>query len=292
MIGSIPRQQVGLSVLLTAGSFDLDIQIYDTEDNFNPLVDNSFDEGRAVIAWCSPLLPAGSCNRGVIDSATLDTAIYKDATYEYSGFNGEFDANSLLGNKGDEYITVSETTTSIDLYAYAYQTGVVDVSYSWEKTITSCCLGTEACSGTDFTRTVAANEVSELGVLESGYQNIRIDLTSTVDIDIQLFTVADGTPIIRWCDPINILTGSDCVKGFLGNQGSFESYTDPNTGVKYDYSGFDGESYVEDGQTKYRRGNEYIEISGVLTEDLMMKVYGFNAGSSKVVWSYFNTPTN
>jgi hypothetical protein len=72
----------------------------------------------------------------------------------YSGVNG------VNFNFGEEFISIpGKTTVPIVMKAFAYEAGAVDVTYSWASTVSSCCLGTAACTGT-FDRTLAKKMVT------------------------------------------------------------------------------------------------------------------------------------
>ena len=114
-VGDIPAGQVGLRVGLTA-SQDLDIRIYDSDDN------SRFDDGRAIVAWCQD---PNACNFGLLNTPGYARTTYKGMDVEYSGFDG------VDGNQGNEYIKVNETTIPIKMTAFAFRTGEVDVAYSW-----------------------------------------------------------------------------------------------------------------------------------------------------------------
>jgi outer membrane murein-binding lipoprotein Lpp len=82
-IGTIPEHQEGLLVHLTATTdADLDLRIYDASDT------SLYDEGTAIVAWCS-----GLCNVGAIggDSAmSVTSGTYAGMDITYSGVNGVF----------------------------------------------------------------------------------------------------------------------------------------------------------------------------------------------------------
>jgi hypothetical protein len=59
----------------------------------------------------------------------------------YSGING------VDGIFGKEYLRIAgATTVPILMKAFAFEAGGVDVTYSWARTVSSCCLGTAACT--------------------------------------------------------------------------------------------------------------------------------------------------
>ena len=82
-----------------------------------------------------------------------------------------------------------------------------------------------------------------------------------MDIDIQLYK--GGTKLVHWPDGL--------IKSATKDSRSYD-------GVKITWSGYDG-----DGTGK---GNEYIEIEGKTQSTTGMKVFGYEAGSAKVNYSW------
>ncbi|KAK3248070.1 hypothetical protein CYMTET_42452 [Cymbomonas tetramitiformis] len=115
-IGAIGIGKKDLEISMTAEG-DLDIQLFDTDDT------SEFSEGRAIVAYCG----TDNCNLGVLGSEAGQTsAVYKDLTYEYSGYEGDGT------NLGNEYIKISDVTnTNTMMKAYAYEAGTATVSYSF-----------------------------------------------------------------------------------------------------------------------------------------------------------------
>ena len=121
--------QVDLQVVLTAElEEDLDVQLYDMSAN------KEYEEGKAIVAWCDDA--KAPSNVGIMNAASLET--YGGMDVEYSGYSG---AN---GNAGNEFIKIPLTTVPLSIAAYAFKTGQVKVDYSWRKTESACCAGTEA----------------------------------------------------------------------------------------------------------------------------------------------------
>ena len=108
---------------------------------------------------------------------------------------------------------------------------------------------------------VGAGETYTAGVIPAGSEDTFIDLSSSSDIDLELW--AGNTPLVGFG------TGAP-----LGG-GSEESFV--FDGAEITYSGYGG-----DGSGA---GEEYIEIDGAISEDLTIKVTGFQAGAGTVAWS-------
>jgi hypothetical protein len=125
---------------------DLDLRIYD------PSITSKYAEGQAILAWCKE-----PCNNGAIagnNAIEQTSGTYAGMDITYSGVNG------VNFNFGEEFISIpGKTTVPIVMKAFAYEAGAVDVTYSWDKTVSSCCLGTAACTGT-FDRTLAKKMVT------------------------------------------------------------------------------------------------------------------------------------
>lgn len=123
-----------------------------------------------------------------------------------------------------------------------------------------------------FKQLVADKAVVMVGKIPSGKANIRIDLTSNVDVDIQLFQ--GDHAIVAY--PNGELNGPE--KSSLDYQSSLYNP------LKITYSGYNGLSQGENDWDKL--GHEYITIEGRLDTDLVMKVYGFEAGEASVEYSW------
>ena len=101
----------------------------------------------------------------------------------------------------------------------------------------------------------------EVGLIPAGKADIRIDLQSEEDVDIQLY---DGDEaLVQW--PDGQLNGP--------SESSLE-----HEGVTITYSGYNGDG------TNF--GYEYITISGTLTSDLTMKAYGYASGTAEVEYAW------
>ena len=140
--------------------------------------------------------------------------------------------------------------------AYGYEAGTADVNYSWEA-LEDCVDKGEG----SFVQGIAHQSTIEVGVLPQGKTDIRIDLISAKDVDIQLY---DGsTPLVQW--PSGELNGATEESMELG-------------GMKITYSGYNG-----DGRNL---GHEFITIEGTLDRDLTMKAFGYQSGTANVNYSW------
>ena len=125
--------------------------------------------------------------------------------------------------------------------------------------------GGDSCadgSGT-FSQAIPHNKTAEVGVIPVGMSNVKVDLTSPVDVDIQLIDVLTDAPIVHW--KTGVVTGG---------QASCAIYKK----VEYCYSGYAGVN----GQA----GNEYIHINGTTNREVKMLAYGYAAGDAQVDYSW------
>lgn len=117
-------------------------------------------------------------------------------------------------------------------------------------------------------------DYTEVGEIPKGKFNIKIQLRSTVDIDITLFDLEDtseydeGKAIVAWCS-------GDCNSGVLGMSSTAAQAT--YKGMTIEYSGYNG----VDG-----KGNEYIEISGETSTRMLLKAYTFATGTAEVMYEW------
>lgn len=125
-------------------------------------------------------------------------------------------------------------------------------------------------AGSDtFQQQVPLNDIIEVGELPEGISGIAVNLTSDVDIDIQLYDKETGEKIIGWPD------------GILARSG-YQSYEYQGTLVEW--SGYNGDGTG--------LGNEYIKISNAAdpasatTRSFIMKVFGYSAGQADVDYSW------
>ena len=197
---------------------------------------------------------------GILSKWDKETALYQNVPITYSGYNG------VSGQKGHEYINVSGTTkVPMTMKAFGYRAGYATVNYSWT--------GKDNCtyedSGTgSFTQEILNKATNLVGTIPPHINNVKIKLTSNKDLDIQLYGI-DGTAIVSW-NPTGLI--SDATKQSV-------HYHDMNI----TWSGYNG--------TNGNKGDEYITISGITSEMLVMKVYGYEAGSAQVEYSWGDNNT-
>jgi hypothetical protein len=188
---------------------------------------------------------------GQLNAEGEGSVTYKGVKVKYSGYNGDGT------NLGHEYIKLTgTTTTTFTMKAFGYAAGSAKVDYTFEAPA-DC---TDSGSGT-FTQTITKDAVVKVGDIPVGLENIKIALKSSVDIDIQLYK--GSTKVVHWSDGL--------IKGATKVSKTYD-------GVKITWSGYNG-----DGTGK---GNEYIEIEGKTQSPLVMKVFGYEAGSAKVTYSW------
>lgn len=122
-VGEIPPNVRDLYVNLKS-NVDIDLQLYDLSN-----VDR-WEEGRAIIGWC-PITPSLVCNIGWLNGDKKEFMGYPEMpgnetrNYYYSGYNG-------VSGVGEEYIRIEGfTNRPLRLAAFAFQTGVANVTYSY-----------------------------------------------------------------------------------------------------------------------------------------------------------------
>jgi hypothetical protein len=227
-IGIIPADKDNVRVELTSDK-DVDIQLIDQTT------------GKEIIAWPNGLLngPSESCTT------------YEQVQYCYSGYNGDG------SNFGNEWIEIRGTSNrAIQMKAYGYEAGNAKVEYSWEAAADCVDQGEGS-----FVQAILHEDTVMVGDLPEGKKDIRIDLTSEKDVDIQLY---DGdTALVQWPN---------------GQMNGAEEQTMELDGMTITYSGYNG-----DGNNF---GNEYITIKGELPRTLTMKAYGYEAGTANVVYRW------
>jgi hypothetical protein len=157
--------QVGLTIKLEAAT-DLDINIYDYSGG---------TKGKRLVGYCN----TPGCDMGTLSDSSAGTMTYAGMTISYSGYNG------IDFKFGHESITVTgATTVPILMEAYAYEPGVVAVTYAWSATETACCLKTAACVSS-FEKTISQGNVAVLGDIPAGVKDLYIELSTTVHTDTQ-----------------------------------------------------------------------------------------------------------
>ena len=194
---------------------------------------------------------------GIMNRSYAQTKLYKSVPISYSGYNG------VGGERGHEYIEVNGTTpTTMTMKAFGYKAGYATVNYSWT--------GKEGCSivqsGTGhFNQNIPNKDIALVGSIPKDIDKLEVNLTSDKDIDIQLYGV-DGTAIIKW--PDGLLNGS--------NKQEIDYH-----GMHIEWSGYNG--------VNGHKGHEYIKLTGKTTEQITMKVYGYEAGEAEVIYSWGGT---
>lgn len=114
-----------------------------------------------------------------------------------------------------------------------------------------------------FNQPVAQSAILTVGDIIPGLRDVQINLRSSTDIDVQLYDKVSGHAIIKWPD------------GALNGAGY---QTISYGGSTIAWSGYNG-----DGSGL---GHEYITITGTTDRTYVMKVYGFQAGSAEVTYSW------
>jgi len=191
---------------------------------------------------------------GLLSGSTGKSAEYKGVQVSYSGYNG------TNGEKGHEFIKITGATPSkMTMKAFGYRSGFATVNYSWS--------GKENCTPNqgegNFTQSLAKDAISLVGKIPAGIGALEVALKSDKDLDIQLYG-EDGTAIVAWKP-----------KGLLSGAGK-QSIT--YNGMDIEWSGYNGDSTG--------KGHEYIKITGDTTEELTMKVYGYEGGFADVMYSW------
>lgn len=290
-VGQIPPGKFAVSILLSS-SADVDVQLVDTDAGDAPIIAwcESKPKNRAaqILKGCG-LLPS---EPGVVTEESVE---YGGVTVTYSGYGGSG------GNPGKEWITIAgETSSTLTMRAFAFEAGSASISYEWGRVQTGCCLGVVGCRGS-FTSSVGEGAYVEVGSIPAGKKDLSVQLTAASDVDVQLYDTAsndtrfgsEGVAIIAYADCGGLSQGETCTTaagcgelahgavcnaGPLGNNdGTAETATYRNR--TYSYSGYYGDG------TNY--GNERVSIHGVLNTPLLMKAFGYAAGSFEVAYTYY-----
>lgn len=231
MVGTIPAGIEGLRVSLKSDD-DVDVRLYGENDD-------------KVVAW-----PDGILHRGIEKSTR-----YKGSEVTYSGYDG------VDGDKGDEFIEIGGTVpVDMTMKVFGYRAGHATVKYSWSGK--AGCTTQESGTG-KFAQELKKGVSRLVGNIPANVRNIDINLTSSNDLDIQLFD-EKGTAIISW-KPQGLMSG-------MGVQ-SMDYH-----GMRITWSGYAG--------TMGNHGNEYIRINGTTSEMLIMKVYGYENGNAEVNYAW------
>lgn len=230
-VGSIPKGIQGLKVTLISDK-DVDIRLYGSNDD-------------KIVHWPS----------GILNKSMPDTQPYQNVNISYSGFNG------INGKRGHEFIEVKGTTpTAMTMKAFGFKSGYAIVNYSW--TGKEDCVQGNHGEGV-FKQEIVKDTTVHVGEIPANIKNLRVDLKSDKDIDMQLFS-ANGTPLVSY-NPQGLLSGS-------GLQ-SIDYH-----GMHITWSGYNG--------SNGHAGHEYITITGNITEALTMKVYGYESGFAEVRYTW------
>jgi hypothetical protein len=229
-VGVVPAALGNVEIYLNS-SVDVDVQLIDEQT------------GHEIIAW-----PNGDLN-GPGEECT----IWSGVQYCYSGYNG------VGGELGNEWIKVTgDTNRPVIMKAYGYQAGDADIEYTW--TAASDCVDTGSGS---FTQFIPEGDAVLVGDIPTGKRNIRIDLASPEDVDIQLIDATNGHEIIAW------------PSGDLNGAGQESTTYD---GMIITYSGYNG--------INGEKGHEFITVRGTVSAPLTMKAFGYAAGDAQVDYAW------
>lgn len=108
-------------------------------------------------------------NIGTLGSdAGEKTAKYDGMTVSYSGYEG------VDGQPGKEWITITgETSTALEMKAFAFEAGDALVEYEWDRVQTTCCLGTAACTGS-FSSSISKGSTVDIGSIPTGKKYLKV----------------------------------------------------------------------------------------------------------------------
>ncbi len=193
--------------------------------------------------------------KGLLRHGFEETKNYKGVAVTYSGYNG------VNGELGHEFINIEKSTPEkLTMKAFGFREGNAVVNYSWS--------GKDGCEVSDsgdgtFKQAIKRNSSTLVGTIPPNVKNLEVYLESDKDIDIQLFA-KDGTAIASWKPQ--------------GLMHSGEKQEIEYDGMKITWSGFNG----VDGE----KGHEYIKLSGVTTQMLILKVFGYESGEANVKYKW------
>ena len=232
VVGDIPSGKEGVYIELQADD-DVDIQLFDKAS------------GEMIIGW----------TYGDTSLRYRTIEHYRGMRIEYSGYWG------VNNDWGHEYIKIEGMTTrDLEMKAFGYAAGYADVDYSW--TWTDGCQPDASGSGT-FRQEIKKGDTMVVGTLPPGISGLRIDLTCSDDVDIQLFDKETGTRIIGW------------VYGDLSQK---DALVTSYRGMTVEYSGYEGVNGNE--------GHEYIIIPETTSRFLEMRAFGYASGYATVEYSW------
>ena len=105
--------------------------------------------------------------------------MFENISITYSGYNG------TNGNPGDEYIDIDgKIPVGMTMKAFGYKAGYAKVNYSW--TGKDGCVPAKNGTG-EFIQDIKKGDTSLVGVIPKGIDGVSISLTSSNDLDIQLY---------------------------------------------------------------------------------------------------------
>jgi hypothetical protein len=120
----------------------------------------------------------------------------------------------------------------------------------------------------EFQQHIQEDAIVDVGEIPVGVEGVSIKLTSSNDVDIQLYDAEDGLAIVKWA---YFLTQGGILKG------PYRQHTDYE-GVDVEWSGYNGDGTG--------LGNEYITLTGKTNRSLVMKVFGYREGYATVHYSW------
>ncbi len=131
--------------------------------------------------------------------------------------------------------------------------------------------GTDCSSGDgSFDQQLSQGAVVTVGEIPVGKRGVEVRLDSDTDVDIQLIDAATGHQIVAW--PSGDLNGaSEACAAYLGRG--------------YCYSGYNGD------QTSAGLGKEWIRVNGDTDRRLIMKAYGYQSGTARVLYRWVASPS-
>ncbi len=129
--------------------------------------------------------------------------------------------------------------------------------------------GGDCSSGSGhFTELIPEGNITVVGTIPPNKRNVRIELSSPADVDVQLVDEETGHQLIAWPSGDLNGPGEDCTTW---------------QGVTYCYSGYNGDGV--------NYGHEWIEVRGDTNRTLVMRAYGYAAGNADVDYSWAAVPT-
>jgi len=252
------QQQIKNNDIVEVGEIPLGkegVSIKLTSDNDVDIQLYDKSTGEKIIVWPN----------GILSGAGKQTTNYEGINIEWSGYNGDGT------NYGHEYINISGTTNrTLIMKAFGYKAGFANVDYLWTGT-QGCTEGSSTAangSGT-FQQQILHQATVTVGDIPTDIDELSIQLISDNDVDIQLYDKDNGIEIIAW--PNGILNAAN-------------KQTTSYKGMNIEWSGYNGDGI--------NYGHEYIKISGVTTQNLTMKAFGYKAGYATINYSWGSETTS